>query len=353
MPIDLHNRSFLALRDFTPDEIGFLLHLAADLKAAKRAGTEVRHLVGREIVLIFEKDSTRTRVGFEVAAYDQGAHVTYLGPSGSHIGKKETVKDTARVLGRVYDAIEYRGYGQKIVEELAQWAGVPVYNGLTDEFHPTQVLADLLTMREHSDRPLNDLALCFLGDTGNNMGDSLMIGGCKMGMDVRLCGPRTLWPKPALVADARNIAEQTGAKLTLTEDVSAGVARADFLYTDVWVSMGEPEAVWASRVAALLAIAIFGGVMASVFDGALDDALRSAGLPDPLVPHVHAQRGRCHASRQIGRNRGAVMRQAQQQRRVAALELEYRWLGHGCRRYGISRTLRAAATASSPRVVRP
>ena len=252
MPIDLHNRSFLALRDFTPDEIGFLLHLAADLKAAKRAGTEVRHLVGREIVLIFEKDSTRTRVGFEVAAYDQGAHVTYLGPSGSHIGKKETVKDTARVLGRVYDAIEYRGYGQKIVEELAQWAGVPVYNGLTDEFHPTQVLADLLTMREHSDRPLNDLALCFLGDTGNNMGDSLMIGGCKMGMDVRLCGPRTLWPKPALVADARNIAEQTGAKLTLTEDVSAGVARADFLYTDVWVSMGEPEAAWASRIAALL-----------------------------------------------------------------------------------------------------
>jgi ornithine carbamoyltransferase len=252
MSKNLHNRSFLALRDFSPDEIDFLLRLAADLKAAKYAGTEVQHLVGREIVLIFEKDSTRTRVGFEVAAYDQGAHVTYLGPSGSHIGKKETVKDTARVLGRVYDAIEYRGYGQKIVEELAQWSGVPVYNGLTDEFHPTQVLADLLTMREHSNRPLNELAFCFLGDTGNNMGDSLMIGGCKMGMDVRLCGPKSLWPDHALVAEANKIAEQTGAKLTLTEDVGTGVREADFLYTDVWVSMGEPDDVWASRIAALL-----------------------------------------------------------------------------------------------------
>jgi ornithine carbamoyltransferase len=252
MSKNLHNRSFLALRDFTPDEIDFLLHLAADLKAAKYAGTEVQHLVGREIVLIFEKDSTRTRVGFEVAAYDQGAHVTYLGPSGSHIGKKETVKDTARVLGRVYDAIEYRGYGQKIVEELAQWSGVPVYNGLTNEFHPTQVLADLLTMREHSNRPLNELAFCFLGDTGNNMGDSLMIGGCKMGMDVRLCGPKSLWPDPALVTEARRIAEQTGAKLTLTDDVAIGVREADFLYTDVWVSMGEHDDVWATRIAELL-----------------------------------------------------------------------------------------------------
>jgi ornithine carbamoyltransferase len=196
MSINLHNRSFLTLRDFTPAEIGFLLHLSADLKAAKYAGTEVQRLVGKEIALIFEKDSTRTRVGFEVAAYDQGAHVTYLGPSGSHMGKKESVKDTARVLGRVYDAIEYRGFAQSIVEELAKWAGVPVYNGLTNEFHPTQILADLLTMREHCDRPLNQISFCFLGDTGNNMGDSLMIGGAKMGMDVRLCGPKDLWPDP-------------------------------------------------------------------------------------------------------------------------------------------------------------
>jgi ornithine carbamoyltransferase len=252
MSINLHNRSFLTLRDFTPAEIGFLLHLSADLKAAKYAGTEVQRLVGKEIALIFEKDSTRTRVGFEVAAYDQGAHVTYLGPSGTHIGKKESVKDTARVLGRVYDAIEYRGFGQSIVEELAKWAGVPVYNGLTNEFHPTQILADLLTMREHCDRPLNQISLCFLGDTGNNMGDSLMIGGAKMGMDVRLCGPKDLWPDPALVAEARAIAATTGARLTLTDDVAVGVKEADFLYTDVWVSMGEPDDVWDARIKALL-----------------------------------------------------------------------------------------------------
>jgi ornithine carbamoyltransferase len=252
MSINLHNRSFLTLRDFTPAEIGFLLHLSADLKAAKYAGTEVQRLVGKEIALIFEKDSTRTRVGFEVAAYDQGAHVTYLGPSGSHMGKKESVKDTARVLGRVYDAIEYRGFAQSIVEELAKWAGVPVYNGLTNEFHPTQILADLLTMREHCDRPLNQISFCFLGDTGNNMGDSLMIGGAKMGMDVRLCGPKDLWPDPALVAEAREIAVTTGARLTLTDDVAVGVKEADFLYTDVWVSMGEPDDVWDARIKALL-----------------------------------------------------------------------------------------------------
>ncbi len=252
MSRNLHNRSFLTLRDFTPAEITLLLDLAAELKRAKYAGTEVPRLTGKEIALIFEKDSTRTRVGFEVAAYDQGAHVTYLGPSGSHLGKKETVKDTARVLGRVYDAIEYRGYGQKIVEELAAWAGVPVYNGLTDEFHPTQVLADLLTMQEHCPRPLSEIAFCFLGDTGNNMGDSLMIGGAKMGMDVRLCGPKALWPDPDLIAEAQAIAKETGARLTLTEDVAEGVRNTDFLYTDVWVSMGEPEEVWAQRIKTLL-----------------------------------------------------------------------------------------------------
>jgi len=252
MSQNLHNRSFLSLRDYTPEEIAFLLNLATDLKRAKIAGTEVPRLTGKEIALIFEKDSTRTRVGFEVAAYDQGAHVTYLGPSGSHLGKKESVKDTARVLGRVYDAIEYRGFGQKIVEELVAWAGVPVYNGLTDEFHPTQILADLMTMGEHCDRPLSQIAFCFLGDTGNNMGDSLMIGGVKMGMDVRLCGPKPLWPEKTLIEEARAIAKQTGARLTLTEDVGSGVRNCDFLYTDVWVSMGEPEDVWARRIEALM-----------------------------------------------------------------------------------------------------
>lgn len=252
MSMNLHTRSFLTLRDFSPTEIAFLLNLAADLKHAKYAGNEVQRLIGKEIALIFEKDSTRTRVGFEVAAFDQGAHVTYLGPSGSHMGKKETAKDTARVLGRVYDAIEYRGYGQKIVEELAQWAGVPVYNGLTDEFHPTQILADLLTMGEHCDKPLSKIAFCFLGDTGNNMGDSLMFGGVKMGMDVRLCGPKPLWPKAHLVEEARAIAKQTGARLTLTEDVLTGVRETDFVYTDVWVSMGQPEDIWAQRIEALM-----------------------------------------------------------------------------------------------------
>ena len=262
MSKNLHNRSFLSLRDYTPDEIAFLLNLATDLKRAKAAGTEVPRLTGKEIALIFEKDSTRTRVGFEVAAYDQGAHVTYLGPSGSHLGKKETVKDTARVLGRVYDAIEYRGFGQKIVEELAEWAGVPVYNGLTDEFHPTQILADLLTMGEHCDRPLSQIAFCFLGDTGNNMGDSLMIGGAKMGMDVRLCGPKPLWPEKALIEEAKAIAKTTGARLTLTEDVAAGVRNCDFLYTDVWVSMGEPDDVWAKRIDALLPYQVNAALMA-------------------------------------------------------------------------------------------
>lgn len=252
MAFNLKNRNLLTLRDFTSSEIGFLLKLAADLKAAKYAGTEQPMLKGKEIALIFEKDSTRTRVGFEVAAHDQGATVTYLGPSGSHIGHKESIKDTARVLGRVYDAIEYRGFGQDIVETLAKWSGVPVYNGLTDQFHPTQILADLLTMREHCDKPLREIAFCFLGDAGNNMGDSLLIGAAKMGMDVRLCGPKSLWPEDSIVAEAHALAQESGARILLTEDVAEGVKGCDFLYTDVWVSMGEPESVWAERIKLLL-----------------------------------------------------------------------------------------------------
>ena len=262
MSYNLRNRHFLALRDFAPQEISFLLKLSADLKAAKYAGTEVPRLTGKEIALIFEKDSTRTRVGFEVAAHDQGAHVTYLGPSGSHLGKKETVKDTARVLGRVYDAIEYRGFGHPIVETLAQYAGVPVYNGLTDEFHPTQILADFLTMQEHSDKPLREIAYCFLGDAGNNMGDSLLIGGAKMGMDVRLSAPESLWPGQAIRDEADAIAAQTGARITLTDDMAAAVKDVDFVYTDVWVSMGEPKEKWAERIELLTPYQVNADVMA-------------------------------------------------------------------------------------------
>ena len=252
MAYNLKNRSFLSLRDFSSSEIRFLLKLSTDLKAAKYAGTERQTLKGREIALIFEKDSTRTRVGFEVAAHDQGAHVTYLGPSGSHIGRKESIKDTARVLGRVYDAIEYRGFGQEVVETLAGWSGVPVYNGLTDEFHPTQILADFLTMTEHVNKPLSEIAFCFLGDAGNNMGDSLLVGAAKLGMDVRLCGPKSLWPDEDIVTEARDIADGTGARILLTEEVQDGVSGCDVLYTDVWVSMGEPENVWAERIELLL-----------------------------------------------------------------------------------------------------
>ena len=248
MAVNLRNRSFLKLLDFTPTEIRFLLKLSADLKAAKYGGYEVPRLSGKNIALIFEKASTRTRCAFEVAAFDQGAHVTYLGPSGSQIGNKETMKDTARVLGRMYDAIEYRGFGQAVVEDLAAHAGVPVWNGLTDEFHPTQVLCDLLTMSEHSDKPLSEMTFCFLGDARNNMGNSLMVGGTKMGMDVRLCTPKSLWPNPDLVAECRAVAEETGARLTLTEDIDEGVAGADFLHTDVWVSMGEASEVWKERI---------------------------------------------------------------------------------------------------------
>ncbi|MFO7706080.1 MAG: ornithine carbamoyltransferase [Halopseudomonas sp.] len=252
MAFNLKNRHFITLRDFSPQEISFLLKLSADLKTAKYAGTEVPQLRGKDIALIFEKDSTRTRVGFEVAAYDQGARVTYLGPTGTHIGHKESVKDTARVLGRIYDAIEYRGFGQSIVEELAEYAGVPVYNGLTNEFHPTQILADFLTMQEHVEKPLHEVAFVFIGDAANNMGDSLLIGGAKMGMDVRLCAPQSCWPTQAIQDEAQLIAADTGARISITEDIDAAVAGVDFVYTDVWVSMGEPEEKWAERIKLLL-----------------------------------------------------------------------------------------------------
>src|SRR3954451_23376319 len=248
MPFNLRHRSFLEELDFTPAELRFLLKLSADLKAAKYAGYEQPRLVGKDIALIFEKTSTRTRTAFEVASKDQGAHVTYLEPSGSQIGHKESMKDTARVLGRTFDAIEYRGFAQESVEILAAYAGVPVWNGLTDEFHPTQILADVLTMTEHCDQDLRDLASCYFGAARNNMGNSLMVGGCKFGMDVRLCAPRDLWPQDELVETCREIAAATGARLTLTEDVDEGVSGVDFLYTDVWVSMGEDKSVWADRV---------------------------------------------------------------------------------------------------------
>jgi ornithine carbamoyltransferase len=248
MAFNLRHRNFLKLLDFTPQEIKFLLKLSADLKAAKYGGYEVQRLVGKNIALIFEKASTRTRTAFEVAAYDQGAHVTYLGPSGSHIGYKETMKDTAHVLGRSYDGIEYRGFAQESVEILGKYAGVPVWNGLTNEWHPTQILADVLTMIEHSDKNLGDISFTYLGDARNNMGNSLMVGGCKLGMDVRLCAPRHLWPVDHLIKSCKEIAAETGARLTLTEDVAEGVQGADYLYTDVWVSMGEPDSVWEERI---------------------------------------------------------------------------------------------------------
>ena len=252
MAYNLRNRSFLKLLDFTPREIQYLLDLARDLKRAKYTGTEQPRMKGKNIALIFEKTSTRTRCAFEVAAYDQGAHVTYLGPSGSQIGIKESMKDTARVLGRMFDGIEYRGFAQKTVEELAAYSGVPVWNGLTNEFHPTQILADFLTMSEHVDKPLNQVSYAYLGDARFNMGNSLMVGGCKMGMDVRIVAPKSLWPNPELVETCRAIAAETGARLTLTDDVDAGVKGCDFLYTDIWVSMGEPDEVWKERIAMLM-----------------------------------------------------------------------------------------------------
>jgi ornithine carbamoyltransferase len=248
MAYHLRNRHFLKLLDYTPGEILYLLDLSASLKKAKKEGTEVQNLKGKNIALIFEKTSTRTRCAFEVAAMDQGAGVTYLGPSGTQIGHKESMKDTARVLGRMYDGIEYRGFGQAIVEELAEYAGVPVWNGLTDEFHPTQVLADFMTMLEHSGKPLNEIKFCYLGDAHNNVGNSLMVGAAKVGMDFRAAAPSSLQPDSSLVEKCREIAAQTGGKITISADVKSAVKDADFLYTDVWVSMGEPKEVWAERI---------------------------------------------------------------------------------------------------------
>jgi ornithine carbamoyltransferase len=248
MAFNLKNRNFLKLLDFTPKEIKFLLDLSASLKSAKYAGTEQQRLNGKNIALIFEKTSTRTRCAFEVAAFDQGAHVSYLGPSGSQIGHKESMKDTARVLGRMYDGIEYRGFGQDIIEELARHSDVPVWNGLTNEFHPTQVLADLLTMIEHSGKPLENIAFCYLGDARNNMGNSLMVGAAKMGMDFRAAAPTECQPDKELVNKCLSIAKETGAKITISENVRESVTGVDFLYTDVWVSMGEPDSAWEKRI---------------------------------------------------------------------------------------------------------
>ena len=249
--MDLRNRHFLKDLDFTKEEIVYLLDLSKTLKAEKASRREMKRLSGRNIALIFEKTSTRTRCAFEVAAYDQGAHVTYLGPSGSQIGHKETMKDTARVLGRMYDAIEYRGYGQDIVDELARYAGVPVYNGLTDDFHPTQMLADVMTMIEHCDKPLEKIAFCYLGDTRNNVSNSLLAGAAILGMDVRLAGPASTKPDDNLVAECRARAAKSGARILITSDPHEAVRAADFLYTDVWVSMGEPESKWGERIAVM------------------------------------------------------------------------------------------------------
>ena len=308
MAYNLKNRHFLSLRDFSPGEIGFLLKLSADLKAAKYAGTERELLKGKEIALIFEKDSTRTRAGFEVAAHDQGATVTYLGPSGSHIGRKETVKDTARVLGRMFDGIEYRGFGQNVVEELAEYAGVPVWNGLTDEFHPTQILADFLTMQEHAQKPWREIAFTFMGDAANNMGDSLLIGGAKMGMDVRLCAPRACWPDKAIEAEAREIAKETGAQVLISEDVAEATLGADFIYTDVWVSMGEPKETWAERIELLQPYRVTTDVMAGHRQSAHPVPALPARLPQRRDRDGPADRGRVRHLRDGGDRRGVRKR---------------------------------------------
>jgi len=285
--MNLKGRHLLRLADFSPDEIRYLLDLAAELKAAKRQGRETPRLVGKEIALIFEKDSTRTRCAFEVAAYDQGAHVTFIGPSGSHMGHKETVKDTARVLGRMYDAIEYRGFAQETAEELARWSGVPVYNGLTDEWHPTQILADFLTFLEHVPKPLNEVVFCYLGDARFNMADSYLIGAAKLGMDVRVCSPSTLRPRDEIVDQARAVAEETGATITVSDDVPAAVHGCDVLVTDVWVSMGEPDEVWAERIKLLTPYQINAAAMAAT------------GNPD--VKFMHCLPAFHNADTQVGR----------------------------------------------------
>ncbi|NMM61359.1 ornithine carbamoyltransferase [Clostridium sp. P21] len=248
MAFNLRNRNFLTLMDFTPKEIQYMIDLAKDLKRAKYTGTEEQTLKGKNIVLLFEKDSTRTRCSFEVGALDQGAHVTYLGPTGSQMGKKESIADTARVLGRMYDGIEYRGFDQSVVETLAEYAGVPVWNGLTTQDHPTQILADFLTIEEHIDKPLNKIVFAYAGDGRNNMANALMIGAAKMGMDFRIVAPKELFPEEDLVKKCQEVAKETGAKITLTDNVAEGVKNADVLYTDVWVSMGEAAEVWEKRI---------------------------------------------------------------------------------------------------------
>jgi ornithine carbamoyltransferase len=273
VPTALAGRHFLKEVDLTADEFRGLLALAAELKAAKKAGTETPYLRGKNIALVFEKTSTRTRCAFEVAAADQGAATTYLDPAGSQIGHKESVKDTARVLGRMFDAIQYRGHGQAVVEELAAFAGVPVYNGLTDEWHPTQMLADVLTMTEHCDKPLSNMAFAYLGDARYNMGNSYLVTGALLGMDVRIVAPRLLWPDGTIVELAERLAEASGARLTLTDDVKEGVRGADFIATDVWVSMGEPKEVWDERIALLGPYAV------------TMDVLRASGNPDVKFLH--------------------------------------------------------------------
>lgn len=245
---NLKNRSFLTLMDFTAKEINFLIDLAKSLKNAKYTGSEVENLKGKNIALLFEKDSTRTRCAFEVAAHDQGANVTYLGPTGSQMGKKESIKDTARVLGRMYDGIEYRGFGQEVVETLANYSGIPVWNGLTNEDHPTQVLADFLTIKEHFQKPLNKIKFAYVGDGRNNMANALMIGACKMGMDFRIVSPKVLYPEEKLIKSCKDIANENGGNITLTENIEKGVKDVDIIYTDVWVSMGESEEVWQKRI---------------------------------------------------------------------------------------------------------
>ncbi|MFJ5262051.1 ornithine carbamoyltransferase [Streptomyces sp. NPDC088387] len=273
VPTALAGRSFLKELDFTREEFLGLVELAAELKAAKRAGTETRRLTGKNIALIFEKTSTRTRCAFEVAAADQGASTTYLDPSGSQLGHKESVKDTARVLGRMYDGIEYRGDSQSAVEELAAHAGVPVFNGLTDDWHPTQLLADVLTMTEHCTKPVAGIAFAYLGDARFNMGNSYLVTGALLGMDVRIVAPKAYWPAQPVVDRARALAESSGARITLTESVAEGVLGADFVATDVWVSMGEPKDVWDERIAALVPYAV------------TMDVLRATGNPDVRFLH--------------------------------------------------------------------
>ena len=252
MAFNLRNRSLLDLEAFEPRDIRYLLDLAAELKRSKAVGNEHPRLKGKNIALVFEKASTRTRCAFEVAVHDQGGHVTYLDSSGSQLGHKESLKDTARVLGRLYDGIEYRGFHQSVVEEIARVSHVPVWNGLTDESHPTQVLADLLTMQEFGEKPLHGLAFCYLGDARFNMGCSLLIGGVQMGMDVRIAAPAALQPPAELMARMRLLAQRTGARIRIEAEPLQAVAGADFLYTDVWVSMGEAQAVWKERIAELL-----------------------------------------------------------------------------------------------------